>query len=890
MQSLQNKHWYTASAKEALESFGVDAEHGLDASSVEKQRTEFGSNTLTERKGKGPVIRFLLQVHQPLLYILMASAVITAFFQEWVDSGVIFGIVIINAIIGFVQESKALTAIAALKRSLISEAMVLRNGEMRRISSLELVPGDIVMLASGDKVPADIRLIRIRDLQIDESVLTGESVPVSKLAESCIEGTPLADRHNMAFASTLVTYGTGVGVVVGTGDHTEVGKISEMIASADALETPLTKKINGFSFWLLVAIMVFAVLTFAIGMIRGNDWFDMFMAAVALAVGAIPEGLPAAVTIILAMGVSRMAKHHTIIRRLPAVETLGSTTIICTDKTGTLTKNEMTVTEVYANDTRYDVSGVGYAPEGAFAHGGKPVQLSNEEALLKCLSAALLCNDSEISKDSGIWVAHGDPTEAAMITAAAKAELNKKKATSAYPRIDAIPFESQNQYMATLHKSPGGNIVYIKGSLEKILPRCSNTNSDRITQIAEDMAARGLRVLAIAQKNHAGDELNTSDLEGGLEFLGLIAMIDPPRPEAIKAVGACLKAGVNVKMITGDHAITAQAIAKQLGIGVNEHEMPHVMTSRDLEKLSGEEFLKAALDTDVFARTTPEHKLRLVEALQSEGHVIAMTGDGVNDAPALQRADIGVAMGRGGTEVAREASDMVITDDNFASIEEAVEEGRGVFDNLLKFIVWTVPANLGEGLVVIAAIVLGVSLPMTPVQILWINMTTAGCLGLMLAFEPMEAGIMLRKPRDPRKPILTPSIIVRIVITSVVLCVGSFVLYEWSIRDGAAQEQARTIAVNVFVIGELFFLLSCRSLTKSIFKIGLFTNMWVWLGVAIAIGLQMAFTYAPFMNKLFHTAPFPAEEWIKIVIIGSLISVIVGIDKWIVKLTSRKAS
>lgn len=889
MQSLASKNWHAVSDQDAIGFFDVDPEHGLDASRVEKQRAEFGPNSLTERKGKGPVIRFLLQVNQPLLYILIASAVITAFFKEWVDSGVIFGIVIINAIIGFVQESKALTAIAALKRSLISEAMVLRNGEMRRISSADLVPGDIVMLASGDKVPADMRLIRTRDLQIDESILTGESVPVNKKADPCAEETPLADRHNMAFASTLVTYGTGVGVIVGTGDSTEVGKISEMIAASEALETPLTKKINRFSFWLLIAIMAFAVFTFAIGIIRGNQWFDMFMATVALAVGAIPEGLPAAVTIILAMGVSRMARHHTIIRRLPAVETLGSTTVICTDKTGTLTKNEMTVTEVYAGDKHFDVSGVGYAPDGAFAHDGKPVHLENEQGLLECLSAALLCNDADIEAGEHGWVAHGDPTEAAMVTAAAKAELKKRKATSAYPRVDTIPFESQNQFMATLHRSLGGNIINIKGSLEKILPRCTGADAGRITKIAEGMASRGLRVLAIARKKHPGTELHTKDVEEGLEFLGLLAMIDPPRPEAIKAVSACLSAGVHVKMITGDHAITAQAIAKQLGIGVDEHDTPHVMTSKDLEKLSDEEFLKAALDTDVFARTTPEHKLKLVKALQSRGNVVAMTGDGVNDAPALQSADIGVAMGHGGTEVAREASDMVITDDNFASIEEAVEEGRGVFDNLLKFIVWTVPANLGEGLVVIAAIVLGVSLPMTPVQILWINMTTAGCLGLMLAFEPMEEGIMSRKPRDPRKPILTPSVIVRITIVSVLLCIGSFVLYGWATGDGATQAQARTIAVNVFVIGELFFLLSCRSLAKSIFKVGLFTNMWVWLGVAISIGLQMAFTYAPFMNRLFHTAPFPAEEWIKIVIVGSIISIVVGVDKWIVNLISQKA-
>jgi Ca2+-transporting ATPase len=897
MQVSGGENWHSLPAEDAIRFFGTDARKGLDQFEVENRRERFGANVLTERKGKGPVVRFLMQVHQPLIYILIASAIITAVLGEWVDSSVIWGIVIINAIIGFVQESKALTAIAALKRALTSEATVVRAGVKARLLSSELVPGDIVYLQSGDKVPADMRLIRSKDLQIDESALTGESVPAMKGRETLKSDAMLADRRNIAFTSTLVTYGTGEGVVVATGDNTEIGRVSEMIATAEALATPLTRKIERFSKWLLIAIMVLAGVTLGIGVLRGHTWFDTFMAAVALAVGAIPEGLPAAVTIILAIGVGRMAKRRAIIRRLPAVETLGSTTVVCSDKTGTLTKNQMTVKEIFAGGARYELSGAGYAPSGGIARGGEDVSAADEIALAQCLRAGLICNDSTLAEEDGEWKVHGDPTEGALIASAIKGGLTAGDEERVLPRVDAIPFESQHHFMATMHDPGAGKrrVVYLKGSMESLLPRCNarlegdgtvgEFDAGEVKAMVEEAASRGLRILVFARKELSpiAETLKESDVREGLTFLGFQAMIDPPRPEAVRAIEACRSAGIRVKMITGDHAITATAIARELGIA---HD-GKALTSADLVGLSDEEFTEAALTTDVFARMSPEQKFRLVEALQARGHVVAMTGDGVNDAPSLRRADIGIAMGRGGTEVAREASDMVLTDDNFATIEAAVEEGRGVFDNLLKFIVWTVPANLGEGLVLMLAIFLGVALPITPVQILWINMTTAGCLGLMLAFEPMEGDIMERVPRNPKLPLLSVSVIVRITVVSFLLCIGSFVLYEWARAGGLSQEQARTIAVNVFVVGELFYLLSCRSLTRSMFAVGMFSNPWIWVGVAISIALQIAFTYAPIMNRLFHTAAFPIEEWIKIVAVGSLISVAVAIDKQIVKAISK---
>ncbi|KAF0188386.1 MAG: P-type ATPase [Desulfobulbaceae bacterium] len=901
------RHWHHLPNSEVLELLEGNREQGLDRFEVEHRLASFGPNAITAQKGQGALIRFLLQFHQPLIYILIASGLVTAFLGEWVDSGVIFGVVLVNAIVGYIQEAKAVNALAALARTMTTEATVLRQGEKRRIPATELVPGDIVFLQSGDKVPADMRLFQVRDLQIAEAALTGESAPVAKHHGRTQSGTALhsvpqitkdtvlADRWNMAYASTLVTYGQGTGIVTATGDETEVGRISQLISTAEALATPLTRKISEFSNVLLYVILGLAALTILVGLLRGQPFLEIFMAAVALAVGAIPEGLPAAVTITLAIGVSRMAKKRAIIRKLPAVETLGSTTVICTDKTGTLTENQMTVQEILAGGISYKVTGTGYNPlTGAIEAIGNAASPVTSPALQQCLRAGLLCNDSQLVEKEGIWQVHGDPTEGALLTSARKGGLGEET-TAASPRIDTIPFESEHQYMATLHDDMPGTprLIYLKGAVEVLLARCeSQTDAQgnltplHITDIqnaVQSMAARGLRVLAMARREIAPDikHISHGDLNAGLIFLGLQGMIDPPRPEAIAAVKICQAAGIRVKMITGDHPTTAAAIAAQVGLSnLDADRTMTVLTGSELEKLSDNEFIDKAASTTVFARATPEQKLRLVEALQAKGQVVAMTGDGVNDAPALKRADIGVAMGITGTEVAKEAADMVLTDDNFSSIEAAVEEGRGVFDNLIKFIVWTLPTNLGEGLVILTAIFLGVTLPILPVQILWINMTTAGFLGLALAFEPKEPGIMLRPPRAPNTPILTPSVIFRITLVSLLMLIAAFGLFTWEMANGATIAEARTAAVNAFVMVELFYLFNCRSLVKTIFQLGFFSNLWVLGGATTMFLIQVAYTYLPIMNRLFQSAPISLAVWGRTIAAGLVVFVIVEIEKW----------
>ncbi len=891
MDTLLSRHWHHLPEDEVLDLLESDREKGLDIFEVEHRQKQFGTNVITAKKGQGPLMRFLLQFHQPLIYILMTAGIITAFLQEWVDAGVVFGVVMVNAVIGFIQESKAVKALEALALTMTTEATVLRAGEKQRISAIELVPGDIVLLQSGDKVPADMRLIHVRDLQVDESALTGESVPVGKRQDSLGHDTILADRQNMAYASTLTTYGQGVGVVVATGDDTEVGRISQLISAVEELETPLTRKIAHFSNILLYVILVLSAVTFVAGLMRGQSAFDMFMAAVALAVGAIPEGLPAAITITLAIGVSRMARRRAIIRKLPAVETLGSTTIICSDKTGTLTENQMTVQEIFAGGERFEVSGVGYAPSGMIINNKSPERTVESAAMTECLKAGLLCNDSVLLKKEERWEVQGDPTEGALVVSEVKGGLSTDTVQGELPRIDAVPFESEHQYMATLHDRGADNpgLIYIKGSVESILEKCVSSidakglsaalDADQIHRHVEEMAAKGLRVLAFAKGEikQGTKRLNHTDLDYGLAFLGLQGMIDPPRQESIAAVKNCRTAGIHVKMITGDHALTASAIAQQIGMSAASD----VITGKDMMEMSDRELMDAADRTAVFARVTPEQKLRLVEALQAHGNVVAMTGDGVNDAPALKRADIGVAMGITGTDVAKESADMVLTDDNFASIEAAVEEGRGVFDNLTKFIVWTLPTNLGEGLVILVAIFAGITLPILPVQILWINMTTAVLLGLMLAFEPKEPGIMIRRPRDPETPILTRELIVRIFIVGILLLAGAFGLFEWELINGASIEEARTVAVNVFVIVELFYLFNCRSLTRSMFSLGVFSNPWMFGGVTIMLVLQGLYTYLPAMNWMFHSAPISIEAWGRILAVGVIANFVVGLEKWL---------
>ena len=896
MGTLLSRHWHHLPRDEIATLLESDGTKGLDVFEVAHRQTHFGPNRLTLKKSKNPLILFLLQFNQPLVYILLGAVVITFALQAWVDSGVIFGVVLVNAVIGFIQESKALKAIEALANAIEGMATVVRAGKKERIAASGLVPGDLVLLQSGDKVPADLRLLRTRELQIDESALTGESVPVQKQPERVAREMLLADRSNMAYSSTLVTYGTGAGIAVSTGDDTEIGQINALIASAVSLATPLTRKIAHFSGILLWIILGLAGLTLLAGWLHGEPLLDNFMAAVALAVGAIPEGLPAAMTIMLAIGVGKMAQRHAIIRKMPAVETLGSTTVICSDKTGTLTQNQMTVQQICTAGKFYRFSGVGYAPQGDVLLDEAAIDPASHPALMECLKAGLLCNDSDLIDKGGQWGIEGDPTEVALITAAAKAGLSREVLEQDLPRIDTLPFESQHQYMATLHNAgtDAAAVVYMKGSVESVLSRCRDAylngpepgllDKARIHREVEEMAARGLRVLAFARKvgSVPGQSVTHADVAEGLTFLGLQAMMDPPRPEAVVAVSACQNAGIQVKMITGDHVTTATAIANQIGLnGAANDPDSFAVSGHTLLQLADHELVDVVRRAAVFARVSPEQKLRLVEALQASGNVVAMTGDGVNDAPALKQADIGVAMGEGGTEVAKEAADMVLTDDNFSTIEAAVEEGRVVFDNLVKFITWTLPTNIGEGLVILVAVFAGLELPITPVQILWINMTTAVLLGMMLAFEGKEPGIMERPPRRPETPVITPEIGVRIGLVSLMLLLGAFGLFEWALLHGRSLETARTVAVNMFVFGELFYLFNCRSLRYSMFRLGVFSNRWLVLGVSGMTLLQVLFTYSPAMNQLFGSAPMGSAEWAWVLSGGLAIYTVVGIDKWI---------
>ena len=875
----------------------TDLAKGLSSEEAARRLERFGPNVLPKFRRHGPLVRFFFQFHHPLIYVLLAATIVTAFLDEWVDAGVIFGVVLVNAIVGFIQESRAEAALDALASMMKTEARVRRDGRTVRVPSEDLVPGEVVLLESGDKVPADLRLAKVRELRVDESALTGESVPVEKADLVLPPETVVADRKNMAFSGSLVTYGQGVGVAVGTGVATELGRIHQLMGETTQLATPLTKKLASFSKMLTVAILGLAAVTFVLGLWRGQPVTEIFMAAVALAVAAIPEGLPAAVTITLAIGVGRMARRHAIIRKLPAVETLGSTTVICSDKTGTLTKNEMTVQAFWTGGRSFEVDGAGYEPVGEIRESGAG-HSALPPILLELLAAGALCNDAQHLERDGRWMIAGHPTDGALLVAAKKAGIDLNRLHEQFPRVEAIPFESERQFMATLHrvKSGGDSVLYLKGAVEKTIRLCGRMVLPDETEQALDVqavlsqvdifAGRGLRVLALARKAFPADTATVTecDVEDGLTFLGLQAMMDPPRPEAVAAVRACQQAGIAVKMITGDHALTARAIAQQIGLdGRKDHQNGGLiaLTGQELAATPQAELAEVADRTAVFARVSPEQKLRLVEALQSRRHVVAMTGDGVNDAPALKQADIGVAMGRGGTEVAKEAADMVLTDDNFASIEAAVEEGRCVFDNLTKFIVWTLPTNMGEGLVLLTAIALGVVLPILPVQILWINMTTAVALGLMLAFEPTEPGIMMRPPRDPGQPILTGVLIERIVLVSFLMLAGAYGAFLWELDRTDSIVAARTAAVNVIVMAELFYLFNCRSLERTMFHVGLFSNPWIWRGVSSMVGLQLLLTYVPSMNRLFHTAPIDGPAWGLVLTAAVTVYVVVEVETWL---------
>lgn len=882
-------NWHHIECGEVLNMLRSNPANGLFVKDIPRRQVEYGKNVLSKKKGENLFILFLNQFNQALVYILLAAALGVGLLQEWVEMWAILGVVLINSLIGFLQEAKAKKAIESLSGSMEADTSVIRDGEKQKVLTTELVPGDIVVLQSGDRVPADLRLFNSRDLQIDEAALTGESLPVDKQSLLLPGETVLADRRNMAYSSTLITYGSGTGVVVETGDNSEIGKINQMISSADVLATPLTQKIARFSHLMLWIILGLSGLTIVAGILRGLPLNTIFLEAVAMAVGTIPEGLPAVVTITLAIGVSRMAKRKAIIRKLPAVETLGSTTVICSDKTGTLTQNEMTVQKILAGDSIVDVLGTGYHPEGEYSLDGVELKSGDMPLLNEILKSGLLCNDSKLVEKEDNWIVEGDPTEGALISSGLKASYTLESLNKEFPRVDTIPFESEYQYMATLHHSGNEAVAYIKGSVEKLLSACTEAldeKGDKMTldrkkveETVEEFASSGLRVLAFARKGFPENQkgLAHEDIKEGLTFLGLQAMIDPPRTEAIEAVKISHDAGIAVKMITGDHVITATAIAEKLGI-LSENEKKGI-TGAELAKLGEADFQKAASEYHVFARVNPSQKLALVKSLQAEGETVAMTGDGVNDAPALRQANIGIAMGITGTEVTKETADMILTDDNFASIEAAIEEGRGVFDNLMKFISWTLPTNLTEGGVILIASLFGLALPLMPLQILWINMATSVFLGATLAFEKKEPGIMSRPPIPSDVSILSRPVIIKILWKSALLLIAVFALYELALINGASIEAARTGAVNMIVFGEIFYLFSARSLKYSLFKIGFFSNLWLIGGVVIMILLQMGMTYLPFMNSIFETEALSLRAWIVIISSGFVLFGLVELDK-----------
>ncbi|MFN7393807.1 MAG: cation-translocating P-type ATPase [Pseudanabaena sp.] len=878
IENLAKQQWHQQSITDIAKVLKTNLETGLSKAEVAKRQELYGFNELKGKVGKSALLRFLDEFNQPLIYILLIAGIVTLLLKDWVDAGVILGVMVINAVIGFIQESKAEDAIAALSKSVTTESTIIRDGQKIQVNSRELVIGDLVLLASGDKVPADLRLVTVRDLQVSESALTGESVPVQKTIEALNTDTVLADRLNMVYGSSLVTFGTAKGIVVAIANQTEIGRISQLIEQNTGLETPLTRKIEQFSKSLLYVILGLAAFMFAVVLGKGGTWTEGFKSAVALAVSAIPEGLPAVVTVTLAIGVERMAKQHAIIRKLPAVETLGSTTVICSDKTGTLTENQMTVQAIYAGGGSYAVSGVGYEPKGKILQEDQPIEITQLTALQECLKCGLLCNDSHIQTKDGQLTVVGDPTEGALIVVAEKAGLTIQDLEQEQRRLDTIPFESQFQYMATLYQpltqESDHHMIYVKGSAESILKLCDrqldakgeliDLEHKHIEEIVAQNASQGLRVLAFAKKEISAHHqaIDHEDIQTGLVFLGLQGMIDPPRAEAIAAVRTCHSVGIQVKMITGDHALTAAAIAHQMEL--SPEQQPLVFTGKQLAEMDDQALADAVETSNVFARVAPEQKLRLVKALQSKGEIVAMTGDGVNDAPALKQADIGIAMGITGTEVAKEAADMILTDDNFASIELAIEEGRTVYGNLLKTIGFILPVNGGEALTILVGIIAAASLPILPVQILWVNMVSSVALSATLAFEPKSTDAMQRSPRNPDEPLLTPKLLWRILLISIFNLIAVFGIFEWILQSTGNLDLARTMAVHTLVAAETFYLLSISQCIPSLFAYTKDHNHKIAhipaIGVACVFIFQVFFSQLPFVNPLFHTQPLSIIE------------------------------
>ncbi|AUX41404.1 ATPase [Sorangium cellulosum] len=906
--------WHSLSASDALANV-KSVEAGLSQEEAARRLQEVGPNVIQRAKGDSALKLLFRQINDPLIYVLLASAALAVAMGEAIDGAVVLAVVVLNTAIGFVQELRASKAIEALSGMVPQSATVVRGGARSAIPAADVVPGDVVVLEAGDKVPADARLLSVKNLAVDESALTGESVPSDKHTQPVAEDSGVGDRKNLVFGGTLVTRGTATAVVVATGGATELGRISSMLHEATEIETPLTRSMAKVGRVLTIAIVAVALLIVGIALLRGYPPVDAMLAGISLAVAAIPEGLPAIITISLAIGVQRMARRRAVIRKLPAVETLGSTAVICSDKTGTLTRNEMTVRALWTPATpttpatsatpdsggaageALEVTGVGYAPEGEVRRDGAPVG-ELPEAARALLRAGLLCNDARMTREGDTRGIEGDPTEGALVVAAQKLGVDVEETRRAYPRLDAVPFSSERQMMATLHEAPGGErVIFMKGAPEAVLGATTIGEAERAEVMAqvERMAAQGMRVLAAASRPFSdvagAASLDEAHLTEGFALLGLEGMIDPPRPEAIDAIKACHEAGITVKMITGDHLATARAIGEQLGLVQGG---ARAMNGTELSRLSDEELRGAAAGTHVFARVAPEHKLRLVKALQADGKVVAMTGDGVNDAPALKQADIGVAMGITGTAVSKESADVVLTDDNFASIRAAVEEGRRVYDNLVKALAFVLPTNLGEALILLVAVMIfpiagGVPLmPITAVQILWVNLVATVALSLPLAFEAMEKDVMSRPPRDPREPILSRFVLVRTAIVALLMTAGAIgvFLYEYftEVRGGVvsdvAYREAQTAAVTTVVLFQIFYVINCRSLRDSLLTIGLFSNPWIYVGIGGLLALQLCFVYVPFMHTLFGSAPLPLDAWVKSTLVAMSILPVMSVERW----------
>ncbi len=885
--------WHAMRAEEVEKRLRVDPDHGLDVAEAAERLRTYGPNRLPQGKKKGPLMRFLAQFNNILVYVLLTAGFIKLMLSLWLDASIIFAVVLLNSLLGFLQEGRAEKALDSIRNMLSAEARAVRSGETRLIPAEELAPGDIVLLESGDRIPADMRLIDAKNLRTEEAALTGESVPAEKTTDPVIPKATVGDRDNMAFSGTMVVSGRATGVVVATGSQTELGRINQMLAEVSALETPLLRQIKKFGYAISGIIAVISVLLFSWGHWLGHMTFvQLFQAVVGIAVSLIPEGLPALITITLAIGVQRMAQRNAIIRRLPAVETLGSVSRICSDKTGTLTLMEMMVTSVVTAEKVYEVTGVGYEPKGEVKEDGKTLG-APPEALTLMGRVSLLCNDAELFQDEGKWKVEGDPTEGALYPFASKLGMNRAAEAAALPRVDAIPFESEHKFMATLNRSAGGrDMLFVKGAPEVILAHCdrqqtangpASLDRDRFAQQGDRLAAQGERVLGLAWLPDPGfraGSLKAEDLPENLVLLGLVGLMDPPRKEAIEAVRECHGGGIRVTMITGDHKITAAAIAKMLGIGDGKTSV----AGTEIEAMNDAALQDCVRDVDVFARASPEHKLRLVKAIQANKQIVAMTGDGVNDAPALKKADIGVAMGIKGTEVTKEAAGMILADDNFASISAAVKEGRTVYNNIEKAMLFMLPTNVAQGAVIAVAILFAFTLPITAPQVLWVNMVTSVALGLVISFEPHEADVMRRPPRAVDRPIVTGFGIWRILFVGAALLVYTLAIFFGMKAEGAADGMARTAAVNAITLGQVFYLFNSRYLLDSSLSFRAHAgNPYLWYGVGAVVALQLLFTYAPPFHAIFGNELLPVWVWPWLIAGGVAFFLVVELEKHIIR-------